>query len=555
MRHVRWGPRHGPVGGGNEKVPRRFRGNTPSRWTQAATSGSLCRIVRVGAEQSGSAHCGSERKIGAPAIVAPQIRIREIELFERAVAFRLPFRFGAAVVHRASEAFVRLRIEDAAGRSAVGYGAELLVPYWFDKDPHWSLADHGDRLRRSVVLAAEVARAGLDRASAFALSRTWREELRVRAREHGLPPLLAGLGPALLERALLDAVCRLVEAPFERALRANAFGLDAEHGVFGDLHGFDLGRFLARLRGASEIAVRHTIGLDDPVRRDDAADGGADGMIDDGLPESLEEAIEVWRPRHFKVKVAGASRRDGERLLAIAAMLDEAAPDSVVTLDGNESFADVDAALALLTWIDAEPRLARFAERILYFEQPLPRARALATDVRRLAARLPVVIDESDDDDDAFVAARAAGYAGVSIKACKGVLRAVANAARCAAWNAEARSDTRWFVSSEDLTTQAGLGVQQDLVLASALGCAHAERNGHWYVGGMPGASEIEQRRFAAALPDLYDFGPSGLRLRVAAGRLSLASLGGVGFASSALPEFASMQPLRAPDREEPPLR
>ena len=511
--------------------------------------------MRVGAEQGGPARCGSERRRGAPAVVAPRIRIREIELFERAVGFRLPFRFGTAVVHRAAEAFVRLRIEDSAGRSAVGHGAELLVPCWFDKDPRWSLAEHGERLRRSVVHAAEVARASLDPAPAFALSRAWREELHVRACTHELPPLLAGLGPALLERALLDAVCRLVGAPFERALRANAFGLDAEHGAFRDLRGFEFGRFLPRLRGAPEIAVRHTVGLDDPVRRDDAADAGAAGMIDDGLPESLEEAIAVWQPRHFKVKVAGAGRRDGERILEIAALLDEAAPDSVVTLDGNESFADVDAALALLGWIGAEPRLARFAKRMLYFEQPLPRACALETDVRRLAARLPIVIDESDDDDDAFVAARAAGYAGVSIKACKGVLRAVANAARCAAWNAEAPRDKRWFVSSEDLTTQAGLGVQQDLVLASVLGCAHAERNGHWYVGGMPGASEVEQRRFVAAHPDLYEFGPAGLRLRIVGGRLSLASLGDVGFASSALPEFSSMRPLRAPDRVEPSLR
>ena len=508
--------------------------------------------MRVGAEHRVSARLGSDRVRGGSADAVPRIRVREIELFERPVDFRIPFRFGAAVVHRAAQAFVGLRVEDTAGRSAVGHGAELLVPYWFDKDPSRSLAAHGDRLRQSLLLATAVARDCTDPAPAFALSRAWREALRLPARQHALPPLLAGLGPALLERALLDAVCRLVDAPFERALRANAFGLDGAQGVFADLRAFDFGRFLARLGGASEIAVRHTVGLADPIRREDATDGGADGMVDDGLPESLEEAIEVWQPRHFKIKVSGTRRPDAARLIEIATLLDEAAPDSVVTLDGNESFEDVDAVLALVSLLDREPRLARFAERILYFEQPLPRARALETDVHLLAARLPVVIDESDDDDDAFLAARAAGYAGVSIKACKGVLRAVGNAARCAAWNAEAGRDARWFVSAEDLTTQAGLGVQQDLVMASALGCAHAERNGHWYVGGMPGASEAEQRRFVAAHPDLYEFGPMGARLRIVAGRVSLASLGGVGFAASALPDLTSMAALRMPERSDP---
>ena len=497
----------------------------------------------------------NRRILGKPDEAAPRVCVREIDLFERPVVFRMPFRFGAAVVHRASEAFVRMRIEDSLGRSAVGYGAELLVPYWFDKDPCRSLAAHGDRLRHSVLLAAEAAITTRAPAPVFSLTRAWREELADRTRDQALPPLLAGLGPALLERALLDAVCRLVEAPFERVLRANAFGLGACPGAFADLRAFDFAGFLARLRVAPEIAVRHTVGLGDPIRRADAADAGADGMIDDGLPESLEEAIEVWRPRHFKVKVAGASRADAERLIEIATLLDAAAPDSVVTLDGNESFADIDAALALIALLDGEPRLARFADRILYFEQPLPRARALETDVRLLAARTAVVIDESDDHDDAFLAARAAGYAGVSIKSCKGVLRAVANAARCAAWNAEAGRDARWFVSAEDLTTQAGLGVQQDLLLASALGCAHAERNGHWYVGGMRGASDAEQRRFAAAHPDLYEIGPTGIRLRIVGGRLSLASLGEVGFAASALPDLSSMAPLRAPESSELPRR
>lgn len=40
-------------------------------------------------------------------------------------------------------------------------------------------------------------------------------------------------------------------------------------------------------------------------------------------------------------------------------------------------------------------------------------------------------------------------------------------------------------MSAEDLTTQSGLALQQDLVLAALIGAGHIERNGHHYVDGM----------------------------------------------------------------------
>jgi hypothetical protein len=57
---------------------------------------------------------------------------------------------------------------------------------------------------------------------------------------------------------------------------------------------------------------------------------------------------------------------------------------------------------------------------------------------------------------------------------------------RCAWWNAEGAS-RRYFLSGEDLTTQAGLALQQDLALAATLGITHIERNGHHYVDGFAG--------------------------------------------------------------------
>jgi hypothetical protein len=79
-----------------------------------------------------------------------------------------------------------------------------------------------------------------------------------------------------------------------------------------------------------------------------------------------------------------------------------------------------------------------------------------------------VIIDESDGEIESFPRARALGYGGVSSKDCKGFYKSLINLARCRLWNAEGEGS--FFLSGEDLTTQAGLAVQQDLALVALLG-------------------------------------------------------------------------------------
>jgi len=174
----------------------------------------------------------------------------------------------------------------------------------------------------------------------------------------------------------------------------------------------------------------------------------------------------------------------------------------------------------------------------------LPRAVTLETDIAALASAKPVLIDEADGTLDAFPAAVARGYTGVSSKNCKGFYKSLLNAARCARRNGE--GGPRFFMSGEDLTTQAGLAVQQDLALVNLLGLRHVERNGHHYVHGFvgQGASRDEQRGFADAHPDLYEGDADNLRLRLHDGRLHLKSLDQPGFATGAHPDFTTMTPI-----------
>ena len=157
----------------------------------------------------------------------------------------------------------------------------------------------------------------------------------------------------------------------------------------------------------------------------------------------------------------------------------------------------------------------------------------------------PVIVDESDDALDAFVRARARGYRGVSSKTCKGIYKSLVNAARCALWNRE--TPGRYLMSAEDLTIQAGIALQQDLALVSLLGIRHVERNGHHYVDGMAALPQDEQQRFLDAHPDLYERSHGAVRVKIEGGELSIGSLGGIGFASGAAPDWASMRTMKTP--------
>jgi hypothetical protein len=464
-----------------------------------------------------------------------KIRLVEAETFERPVQLRLPFRFGAATLREARQIFLRVRIEDARGSSASGMAAELMVPKWFDKSPELSNADNENQLRRSLALALDALKcAGLG--TAFSLHAAVEAAHHARAAAETLNGLVASFGLALANRAVLDALCRLEGLTVAQAIRANRPAIDASTAP--DLAGFDLSGFLSSLAPAESLAARHTVGLVDAIRASDIA---AADRLNDGLPESFEDAIDAYGLTFFKVKVSGVPDADIDRLCRIAAVIDTKMPTYSVTLDGNEQFTSAEAVADLLTRIQAEPRLARFAASILFVEQPIARAHAFEKPVSALAAFKPVEIDESDADIDAFVTARRLGYTGISSKSCKGFYRSLLNRARVAKWSAD--EGTAYFMSAEDLTTQGGLAVQEDLALASLIGMTHIERNGHHYVDGMAGAPEAEQAAFARAHSDLYAVRDGRTRLKIEGGRIAIGSVvGAIGLGSSVEPDWSAME-------------
>jgi L-alanine-DL-glutamate epimerase-like enolase superfamily enzyme len=463
--------------------------------------------------------------------------IREIALHERPVRLRLPFRFGVVTLTECPQAFVHARVELADGRSAWGGAAELMAPKWFDKNLALSNDDNFEQLRDVLRLAREAYFADATADTTFGHFARHHDAHQATCAARGLNPLLASYGPALLDRALLDAMCRALGVSFYAAVRGNLVGLGARHPQFA---GFDWDLFLRTLAPATSIDARHTVGLVDAITAVDLLQ-----PVADGLPETLEQVVARYRHRHFKLKVGGRIDADIARLTAIAAVLDRGAADYLVSLDGNEQFESAAGVAELLARMREAPALARLLRSIAFIEQPIARKHALDVDVRAIAAIKPVIVDESDGELDAFVRARERGYTGISSKTCKGVYRSLLNAARCAAWSAEP-GGTQYFMSGEDLTTQAGLAVQQDLALVNLLGITHVERNGHHYVNGMAALPQAEQRAFLQAHPDLYEHSHGATRLRIRDGRITLASLDCAGFASAAMPDWHTMPALHS---------
>ncbi len=429
--------------------------------------------------------------------------IKRIDFFERPVRLRMPFRFGVVTMTEAPQAFVRARIL-LAEKEAEGAAAELLAPKWFDKNPALSNEDNFEQLRNSMRQARAAYLSGGEH-TAYGHSRP------------GVG-LVENFGPALLDRAVLDALCRALGISFYQAIRKNIAGLDLAP------------RFLESLTPGAQIAARHTVGLVDPIST-------AAQRVNDGLPETLEEVIERYGHRWFKLKVGGNVRADVERLSEIASVLDRIRAPYQASLDGNEQYEDIDGVLALWNAIQASPKLKRLAASIAFIEQPIKRQHALSADVSALAEK-PMIIDESDDSLDAFPGAKALGYKGVSSKTCKGIYKSLINAARCKQWG------EGYFMTGEDLTIQAGIALQQDLALVSLLGLTHVERNGHHYVNGMADLPADEQKRFLDSHDDLYEQSHGAVRLRIKGGMIQMKSLDCAGFASRALPDWNAMRSL-----------
>ena len=463
---------------------------------------------------------------------AVAVELAEVQAFTRDVPTRMPFRFGSVTMTELSVVYLRVRFSTADGREAEGVSSSVLSPMWFDKSPSLDYQAKRSRLLIGVSLAAEAyLEAGC--ASAYDLHCAAQPEVTRSCALRGIPALPSSFGAALLDSAVVDGLCRLM-------------GLTLHQGLEHDLLGFGVVPGLPA-QPRSQVYVRHTVGLADPLVASDV-----DTPLADGLPETLEEVVDAYGVRYFKVKVSADTGQNLQRLRKIQGVLsDRADPSCRVVFDGNESYADMAAFAEFFEAFRGDAQLADLYRRTLWFEQPVERDASLddavAQDLHAVSAHRPVILDESDGTDDAVERGLELGYGGVSAKNCKGIFRTLHSFRVLQEW--KQRSGHPGILAAEDLTHPGLRALQQDTAVIAALGIEHAERNGHHYVRGLNFLTPREQEVALCEFPRLYERTPEGLlRLAIRDGAIETGDLCAKAYGSPPEFDFGDLSPLVLPD-------
>ncbi len=468
------------------------------------------------------------------------IKVVETRLGIRDSFTRMPFRFGVVTMTAAAQATIAVTIEDAAGRRATGWAADMLAYRWFDKRPEKTLADNVADLIAAIGIAEALYREQ-PAATPFGLWLATHAEIERRCLAAGHNRLIACFGSSMLERGVIDALGRLTGRSYFDLVRADALGVDLG-ATFPELAGRTVAEFLPA-RPADRVHLRHTVGLVDPITAADVAPGE---RLDDGLPQTLEDYLDHDGIAYLKLKVGGDLGADIARLETIAGTMRTRPRAWAASLDGNEQYKKLDDFMALVDALKSRPALKPIADAILFIEQPLDRAVALAPEVAPALAALsrdwPVIIDESDGWVSAFREAIALGYRGTSHKNCKGIYKSLHNLALARVLT-ERDPARPLFLSAEDLTVLPVVGLQADLASVALLGIAHVERNGHHYFRGLGHLGAAEKAAALAAHPDLYARRGDEAFLRIDKGQLAIGSLQCPGMGFAATPDLDAMTP------------
>lgn len=447
------------------------------------------------------------------------ITLRPVEssLFLLDARTRLPFRFGVHTLTVAPLCLLRLTAELSDGSKATGFASDLLVPKWFEKNPAAPVSKDWSDLIASAQDAGNLALANPKYETPFEhWHRLYQTQVGLLAADDPTR-LVRNHGVTLVERAMIDAVCRARACSLHEALNSDRLGfrpadLDPSLGAWSPA---------AHLPAApiDRVTLRHTVGLLDALDENDTLPSESPN---DGLPLTLAQDIEAHGLTQFKLKVVGDDRLITDRLTRISAVVRPRVGDGArFTLDGNEQCETMADLARSLEHARTDEHAAWLLDRVMWIEQPLARHRsfdaAACAGMEDLTRVAPCIIDEADDSIDTLIRAQRNGYRGISVKNCKGVFRALLNTARCAV------SGGTLFQTAEDLTNLPVIALQQDLETAATLGLCSVERNGHHYFNGLRHLPQQTADDAIACHPDLYD--PATTSLRIENGTLSTASI------------------------------
>ncbi len=342
------------------------------------------------------------------------------------VRTRVPLKFGPETLTCVTCARARVRVADAGGRTALGWGETPLSVQWV-----WpSQLSHQERRAALVDFTTALARAW----AAFGatghpmelghdfqqqcLEGMWRQFNAARAGREPLPWLAALVCCSAFDLAVHDAFGVLHQRPTYQ-LYGPAY-LNRHLAAFlspaADSAVSFSGRYPADFLQppAVELPVWHLVGGKDLLEPADLS--GADPA--DGYPVLLRDWILRDGLKCLKIKLRGDDCQwDYERIVQIGKI---AAAEEVDWLSADFN-CTVHAPAYVTEWLDRLLREdPRTYGRILYVEQPFPHdLENNPIDVHAVAARKPLFMDESAHDWRLVALGRRLGWTGVALKTCK----------------------------------------------------------------------------------------------------------------------------------------
>jgi L-alanine-DL-glutamate epimerase-like enolase superfamily enzyme len=342
------------------------------------------------------------------------VRVRAATLYFLPVQTRMPLKFGAQVVEQVTCARVCVTVENRAGQRAEGWGETPLSVAWvWPSELSWDERER--RLQEfCLVLAREVAAfplAGhpLEIGVAFQ-----RERLPALQASAGLPQLAALCCLSPFDLAIYDAHANLARRPVFDLLGREHLASDLASLLDGDTAFTSLSPADFLSQRQEVLPVWHLVGGLDPLDESDLT--GHEPR--DGYPVLLRDWIRADGLRCLKIKLRGTDAAwDYERLVRVG-QIAVAEGCAWLTADFNCTVTDPAYVCAILDRLAAEH--SHLADMLLYVEQPFPyELAAHRIDVRSVAARKPLFLDESAHDWHHVKLGRELGWTGVALKTCK----------------------------------------------------------------------------------------------------------------------------------------
>jgi L-alanine-DL-glutamate epimerase-like enolase superfamily enzyme len=421
------------------------------------------------------------------------VRIESVAPSFEDFRYRTPIKFGGIASDRVTLANVECVVRTRAGWTARGFGSMPLGNVWSFPSRMLSYDDTLGAMKALIGRIAELYAACTETAHPIDLS-CLLEPLCERAAEE--------VSRDLRLAEPIPRLCTLVCAsPFDAALH-DAFGkahnISAYQACGPDFLGHDLGHYLGpefagetldryiRRAPQPRMPMYHLVGALDPIAPADVRQ-----PVGDGLPETLDEWIRFNGLTHLKIKLNGDNLDwDVGRVLAVESVAAETQGQRGVTgwwysLDFNERCPNVGYLLEFLARV--RERSPEGFGRIAYIEQPTARdLRARPENPMHEAAKVrPVVIDESLLDLQSLQDARALGYTGAALKACKGQSQSLLMGAAAQKYG--------MFLCVQDLTCPGASLIHSAGLAAHVPGVSAIECNSRQYV---PAANRAWEERF-----------------------------------------------------------